>query len=106
MRRDRRRDDDRLDGVVSEHVVEAPSHARVRMPLREFGAPLLVDVAEPRELREVVEVTDEVLSPLAEAYVGEASHGHSFQTFPLPVPFLPVALRRSTTICARPTRSS
>jgi hypothetical protein len=65
----------------------------------------LVDVAQPGEVGQIGEVAHEVLAPLAEADLSDARH-QSFQTFPLPVPFLPVALRKSTTICARSTRSS
>src|SRR5437016_1106509 len=108
VRRHRRRDHDRIDGIVLEHLVEARGHPRAGVALRKVGAAFAVEIAEPRKVREIVEVANEVLAPLAEAYLGHAcgsSHHHSFHTFPLPVPFLPVAFRRSTTICARSTRS-
>jgi hypothetical protein len=100
-----RRDHDRLDGVVRQEVIEGRRQARLRIALREALVLCLVDVAEPGEVGEVGEVAREVLAPLAEADLSQARH-QSFHTFPLPAPFLPVALRRSTTICARSTRSS
>ena len=57
------------------------------------------------ELCELVEVADEVASPLSEA--GDADLGaQSFQTFSLTTPVVPVALRRSTTNCASSTSCS
>src|SRR6266550_3831223 len=94
--------------ALLDHLAEARGHPRAGVALRKVGAAFAVEIAEPRKVREIVEVADEVLAPLAEAYLGHAcgsSHHHSFHTFPLPVPFLPVAFRRSTTICARSTRS-
>jgi hypothetical protein len=65
MRRNRRRHDNRVDTVIRKQVFEAFCHARGRIALRDLGAPLLVNVAEPRELGELVEVPDEVRPPLA-----------------------------------------
>ena len=104
VRRHWGRDDDRIDRVVREHILEVGGHPRGRVSLRKVGAPLVVDVAEPGEVAELVEVAGEVPAPLAQAYLRYASH--NFHTLPLPVPFLPVAFLRSTTTCARSTRSA
>jgi hypothetical protein len=104
VRRHRGRDHDRLDGVVGEQVVEAGRHPGPGVALRKSGPQLFVQVADPGELGQLVEVAGEVPSPLAQADLTDARH--SFQTFSWFDPFLPVALRRSTTTCARSTRSS
>ena len=104
VRRHRRSDDNCLHRVIREHVAEARGHLRRRIRLSRLGAALFVDIAKPNEVRELVEVAGEVLSPLAQADLTDARH--SFQTFSWFDPFLPVALRRSTTTCARSTRSS
>ena len=104
VRRHRRCNHDRFDCIVGEHVVEVGGDTSVWVSLLE-GAPLLpVRVAEPRQLRELVEVPDEILAPVAEAHLGETAH--SFQTFPLLEPFLPVAFRKSTTSWASSTSRS
>ena len=98
----RRRDDDRLERLVGEQVVEIRRHLRSRMAGGELGTPISGRVAEPAELGQLHEVADEVLPPLAEA--GDADgRSHSLNTFPFCEPFLPVALRRSTTSCASST---
>ena len=98
VRRHRRRDHDGLDVVVREKVGERARHARGRIPLRVLGAARLVRVADPGEVGELADHTDDVLPPPADARVGDA--GQSFQTFSLVIPARPVALRRSTTSCA------
>ena len=72
--RHRRRDDDGVELVVGEQLVEVGRHPRLRMPCRELLPQLLRGVAEPRELGELVEVADEVLPPVAEADLADASH--------------------------------
>ena len=101
VRRDRRRDHDRLDVVVGDEVVERARHPRARIALRVLRAPRLVGVADPREVGELTDDADDVLPPPADARVGDA--GQSFQTFSLVTPARPVALRRSTTSCASST---
>ena len=63
--------------------------------------PRLVGVADPGEVGELADDANDVLSPPADARVGDA--GQSFQTFSLAIPARPVALRRSTTRCASST---
>src|SRR5829696_1244056 len=102
MRRHRRRDHDRLDALVREHVVERPRDACLRVAAGELLAELGCRVAQPRQLGELVEVPHEVLAPVAEADLGDLRH--SFQTLPSTSwPF--VALRKSTTRFARRTTS-
>ena len=50
VRRHRRRDHDRLDGVVREQVVETRGHVRCGVALREAHPQLFVQVADPGEL--------------------------------------------------------
>jgi len=78
---------------------------RDREGLRNDGAAFAVEIAEPRKVREIVEVANEVLAPLADPDLCEP-HLHSFQTFPFSWPFLPVALRKSTTSWASSTSCS
>ena len=96
VRRHRRRDDDRVDAVVGEHLVEVARDPRLRMTLGEARAELVVGVAQPGQLGELVEVADEVPPPVAQAGLADP-HGHSFQTFSPVIPARPIALRRSTT---------
>jgi hypothetical protein len=67
MRRHRRRDDDGVERLVGEQVGVVGRRARVRVPSGEPGTQPLVQVAEPRELGELVEVADEVGAPVPEA---------------------------------------
>ena len=97
-----RRDDHRVDSRVGEQLVERTGRARLRVPRGVVRQPLLVRVADPCELCELAHHADDVLSPAADARVGDAA-GQSFQTFSLVIPARPVALRRSTTSCASST---
>ena len=99
------RDDDRVQLRVVEHLVEARRPAGVRVPALELRVLALGRIAEPGEVGQVGEVAREVLSPLAEAGLPDPD-AHSFQTLSECVPFLPVALRRSTTRRASSTSCS
>jgi hypothetical protein len=75
VRHDRRRDNDRLQRVVGEHLVEVGRKARLRIA-RSEPLPLFVrKVAEPGELGELVEVPREVRAPIAEAREADFRHG-------------------------------
>jgi hypothetical protein len=52
VRRDRRRDHDGVQFVVGEQVVEARRRARVRIARCDRIQVLLVEIAEPRQVRE------------------------------------------------------
>ncbi len=80
VRRHRGRDHDGIERVVREQVVEARRRSRVRMARCERAQMLLVEIAEPRQVREVVEVPDEVRAPVVEA--DDADAFHNFQTLP------------------------
>jgi hypothetical protein len=67
VRRHGRRDHDRFDRLVREDVIDVHRQPRVRVTLGQLAVLLLVDVAEPGKLREVIEVAREVLAPPAEA---------------------------------------
>ena len=99
VRHDRRRDGDGVDADVRHHLLEARRLARVGKAGAEALEALLLAVADPRELcaLQLVEVPREVRAPVAEAHRSEP---HSFHTRPSVEPFLPVALRKSTTSCA------
>ena len=56
VRRNRGRDDDGLDGRVLEHVVEAVGHSGIRISRAVAITEIRGEVAEPREVGEVVEV--------------------------------------------------
>ena len=102
MRGDRRRDDDRVDGVVGQRFVEVARDLCVGIPRGEALAELGVDVDEPGKLGEIVEVADEVRAPVAEA--GHCDFRHSFQTLPSTSCPL-VAFRKSTITLPRRTTS-
>ena len=72
VRRDGRRDHDRLELRVGEQLLEVGGRARAREAPRELGAPRLGGVAEPAQVGEVVDVADEVLAPRAEAGLTDA----------------------------------
>ncbi len=99
VRDDRGRDRDRVHLVVGEDVVEARRLARVGEAAAIALEPALVSVADPRKLGavELVEVPREVRAPVPQAYRGQFQ---SFHTRPFADPFLPVALRKSTTSLA------
>src|SRR5436305_1388241 len=63
MRRDRRRDHDRVD-VRGEHLVERGGDPSRRMARPRLRKPLLVEVAEPGERAELGEVPGQVRSPV------------------------------------------
>ena len=70
MRGRRRRHDDRIDGIVGEHVVQVPDQPGFRVTPADSLQPLLVDVAHDLErgaggLRGV---PDEIRSPVARAH--------------------------------------
>src|SRR5204863_6129177 len=88
---------------VCEDFVEVGRSARLRVACAEALERVRRGVAEPAEIGQIVEVAREVRAPVAEAYQGHP--GHSFHTFPLTWPFLPVALRKSTTRWACSTTS-
>jgi len=90
--------------LFGKNVLEVRGHLRVGIARPEALAQLRVEVDEPGELGELVEVAHQVGAPVAQAR--QANLGHNFQTFPLPEPFLPVALRRSTTSDASSTSRS
>ena len=96
MGRDGRRDDDRVELGVAEHLLEAVGPARLRIARLELLVLAVRGIAEPGELGEVAEVPRQVLPPLAQAGLADAD-GHSFQTLSERRPFAPVAFRRSTT---------
>ena len=99
-----RGDDDRVELVVGQHLVEVRRRPRARIAGGEALERVGRGVAEPAQVGEVVEVPREVRAPVAEA--GEGDLGHNFQTFPSTRPFLPVALRKSTTSFESSTRRS
>ena len=105
VRRNRGRDDDRVERRVLEHLLEGLGPARLRVATLELVRLALRRIREPREVCEVGKVAREVLPPLAEAGLPDPDR-HSFQTFSEPVPFDPVALRRSTTRAASSTSAS
>src|SRR5438552_1845424 len=74
VRRHGRGDHDSLDRVVCEHLVDARRHPRGRVALRELCMLAVVDVAEPGQVSEAGEVAGEVLAPLPDADLSEASH--------------------------------
>jgi hypothetical protein len=96
---DGRRDRHGVELVVREQVVEARRLARVG----EAGAvalePAVVSIADPgeRSALQVVQVSRQVRAPVAEA---DRRQLQSFHTRPFADPFLPVALRKSTTSLA------
>ena len=68
VRRDRRRDHDRVERLVLEQILEALGQRGAREARRVASALLLAQVGEPGELRagKVVEVSREVRPPVAE----------------------------------------
>src|SRR5919201_2941603 len=73
----RRRDDDRVERLVREQLVEVGGRPGRRIPARE-PLPLLVrEIAEPRELGELIEVPREVRAPVAEPGEADFRHGES-----------------------------
>ena len=105
VRRHRSRDHDSLQLVVCEHLLERRRHPRVRVAGAELGAARRVGLADPGEVRELVEVAHEVLAPVPEPRLTDV-HRHSLKTVGDAVPFLPVALRRSTMRLASSTSCS
>ena len=100
-----RRDHDGVERVVGEQVVDLGRRARVRVPRGhrlELGA---VEVADPGQVGEVVEVAGEVRAPVVEPDdTDPRGRRYSFQTFPsISWPF--VALRKSTITLPRRTSS-
>ena len=90
---------------VGEHLLERAVDARVRVAARELLPARVRGVADPGELGEHVDVAHQVRAPGAESDLGDP-HGRvqSFHTFPA-TSWPLVALRKSTTICARATSS-
>jgi hypothetical protein len=95
VRRDRRCDHHGVEIGVRQQVVEVLRRPGAGVAGGEPLEQRRVEVAEPRQLGELVEVADEVLAPAAEARDADAQL-QSFQTLP-PVPSFPVAFRKSTT---------
>jgi pyruvate/2-oxoglutarate dehydrogenase complex dihydrolipoamide acyltransferase (E2) component len=93
---------------VLQQILVAVGRARTRVSHGIAGEQRLVEIAEPREVGELVEVAREVRPPVAETDLSDARrfHRHNFQTFPFAEPFLPVAFRKSTTIFASSTSLS
>ena len=89
VRDDGRRDHDRVQLRVGEHLVEARRRPGLRMAGRGLREQVGRQVAEPAEVGELGEVAGEVRAPVAEARVAHAHRRHSFQTFPFDVPFEP-----------------
>ncbi len=96
-------DDDGVDRVVGEHLVEVAGDPGARIARGEAVAQLRVEIDEPGEVGEVVEVADEVRAPVAEA--GHRDPRQSFQTLPS-TSWPLVALRKSTITLPRRTRSA
>src|SRR5206468_404906 len=97
-------DNYRLEAIGREHLVEVRGDSGLRVA---GGKPLPrrdVEVADPGEPGELVEVAREVRPPVAKA--GQADLDQSFQTFSDRSPAPPVAFRRSTTSLARSTTPS
>ena len=103
VRGNRRRDHDRVEPVVGEHLVEVGCRARLRVAGGHRRAEVAVEVAEPPEVGQLVEVARKVRAPVAEARDCDARQ--SFQTLPSSASTPRVALRKSTTSRARRTTS-
>src|SRR5712691_9580627 len=92
VRGHRCRDNDRVDVWVGEELFEVHRDPRLREALRKLLVLRLVDLGDPSQLSQLVEVAREVRAPVADAGLGDF---HSFQTLPsTSCPF--VALRKST----------
>ena len=102
MCRDGGRNDDRLDRAVVEQIVEAIGEPRRRVPGLQAVDPRVVQVADPREVRELGVVACEVRAPTADSDLCDS--GHSFHTFPFRCPLDPVAFLKSMTSRARSER--
>ncbi len=105
VRRDGRRNHDRVELGVAEHLLERLRPPRLRIPRLELVVLPVRRVAEPRQVGEVGEVPREVLPPLAEPRLAHPK-AQSFQTLSERLPFAPVAFRRSTTSTASSTSAS
>ena len=88
-----RRDDDRVDLGILEDVLEAVGERRRGKASSQRVDPRRIEVAEPLQAGELVEVPGEVAAPRAEPDLRD----YSFHTLPFAEPAVPVALRRSTT---------
>ena len=99
-----RRDHDRVERGVGEHLVVVGRRPGPRVAGGELGALRVVEIADPGELGQLVEVAGEVGAPVAET--GQAHACHSFQTFSLLRPVSPVALRKSTMTAPSSTSAS
>ena len=103
VRRHRRRDHDRVERLVGEQVVVALRRLARSGSARPSAQMLVVEVADPGKVGEIVEVADEVRPPVVEA--DDADLRQSFQTLPsISWPF--VALRKSTITWPRATTSA
>src|SRR5256714_11801963 len=102
------RDHDRLHRRIGQELVEVGGGTRVRMAPRQSLEAILGRIADPGEIRDLVEVADEIRAPRAEAGLPDADARvvarQSFHTFSLSIPL--VALRKSTTTLARSTTSA
>jgi hypothetical protein len=67
VRHDGRGDDDRLELGIGEQLVEVGRHARAGIARGEARAVLVGEIAEPRQVGNLVEVPREVRTPVAEA---------------------------------------
>ena len=104
-----RQEDGDMAAFVREHFIERgrPSNGGITPSDLFEGA--LVEIANPADIRpiDVMHGPYEIRTPVAEPDEADPRRpGQSFQTFSDSRPFLPVALRKSTTTCARSTRSS
>ena len=108
VRRDRRGDDDRLHRRVGQDLAEVRRRLRPGMAPRQSLEAILGRIADPGEIRDLVEVADEVRAPCSEAGLCDPDTRvvarQSFHTFSLSIPL--VALRKSKTTFARSTTSA
>src|SRR5947199_72368 len=82
----RRRRHDALHRRGGKQVVERGRDLGVRVPRREAGTKLVVEIAQPRERTELGEVAGEIRAPVAEP----DDPDHSLKTLSDAVPFAPV----------------
>src|SRR5436190_12840960 len=98
---DRRGDDHGVEGLVRKQLLESLCTSGLRIAAGKRRQAFAVGVAKERERAGLVEVPRQVRAPVAEP--DDADSRHSFQTFGLLRPAVPVALRKSTTTFASRT---
>ena len=101
-----RRHDHRVERLVREQLVEVGRRPCLRKTAARALDGAAVGVADPRQVRERVEVSREVGAPVAEAGHAHSRGAQSFQTLSELRPASPVALRKSTTSRASSTTRS